>query len=77
MEDCHGCGRPYDDSFADWTICRGCMQREMEQYHGGPVYIDSLGIAWSQEELAEAGGQHEVDRMAYDADVRNKGYNKN
>ena len=29
MNGCHNCGRPYDDSFADWTICRECkMQLE-------------------------------------------------
>ena len=71
MDDCHSCGRTYDDSFADWTICRDCKQRQMEEYHGGPVYVDDLGIPWSQSELMEAGGREEVDRMVAEADVRN------
>ena len=29
MENCHNCGRPYDDSFADWTICRDCMWEQV------------------------------------------------
>ena len=67
MDSCHGCGRPYDDSFADWTICRACKQREMEEYHGAPVYMDSLGICWSQEELEEAGGLEEVIKLNQEA----------
>ena len=69
MESCHGCGRPYDDSFADWTICRDCKQREMEEYHGEPVYMDSLGICWTQKELEEAGGLGEVIKLNKEAKV--------
>lgn len=64
MSPCHSCGRPYDDSFADWTICRSCKQQQMEKYHGEPVYMDALGICWTQAELDEAGGQAEVDQLA-------------
>lgn len=45
------------------------MQSQMEEYHGGPVYIDSLGIAWSESELEEAGGIAEVMRMNNEARV--------
>jgi len=70
MENCYGCGRPYDDSFADWTICRGCaMQQAMEQYPEDhkPVYMDSLGIVWTQKDLEEAGGLKEVIRLNKEA----------
>jgi hypothetical protein len=71
MDGCYSCGQPYDDSFADWTVCRGCMRHQMEEYHGEPVFMDSLGIVWTQSELQEAGGTHEVMKMAHDADARN------
>lgn len=71
LHPCHDCGGEFPDAqMADWTICFGCKQRQMEEYHGGPVYMDSLGIAWSEEELKEAGGKAEVDRMAAEADAR-------
>ena len=67
MENCHNCGRPYDDSFADWTICRDCMweQNHMAEETTGRkvVYMDLLGISWSQEELDEAGGLVEVIKL--------------
>lgn len=67
MDGCHNCGRPYDDSFADWTICRDCMW-QMEQARG-VVYLDSLGISWTQEELDEAGGLSEVIKLNKEAKV--------
>lgn len=67
MEPCHSCGRPYDDSFADWTICRPCMQEQMEAHHQEPVYMDALGICWTQAALEEAGGRTEVDNMVREA----------
>lgn len=63
MENCYGCGRPYDDSFADWTICRSCMLNEMQKAGREVAYMDSLGISWTQEELDEAGGLQEVIKM--------------
>ncbi len=63
MENCHGCGRPYDDSFADWTICRSCKQKQMEETLGEEVYMDALGICWTAQDLEEAGGREEVDRL--------------
>ncbi len=65
---CYGCGG-YPD--ADWTICSSCKRRQLEEAWGEPVFIDSLGIAWTQSDLDETGGVLEVMRMAYDADVRN------
>jgi hypothetical protein len=38
---------------------------------GEPVFIDGLVIAWTQSDLQEAGGVHEVMKMTADADVRN------
>jgi len=67
MENCHQCGRPYDDSFADWTICRDCML-EQQQYRG-VVYMDSLGICWTQEELDSAGGLEEVIKLNKEARI--------
>ena len=67
MEQCHGCGREYDDSFADWTICRDCMWKQQEER--GVVYMDSLGICWTQEELDEAGGLQEVIKLNKEAKV--------
>jgi hypothetical protein len=61
-----------DEDMADWTICRGCMQREMERATGENVFIDQLGIAWTGSELEEAGGINEVRQMASEADVRGK-----
>lgn len=61
MNNCHGCNRPYDDSFADWTICRECMWEQQEER--GAVYMDSFGICWTQEELDEAGGLQEVIKL--------------
>lgn len=70
MEPCYGCGRPYDDSFADWTMCRECAWAQMQQWEEPPVYMDALGIAWTQSQLDEAGGKHEVDKMVAEADAR-------
>ena len=56
MDNCHGCGRPYDDSFADWIICQNCMYQQQIESGRNIVYMDSLGITWTQEELDEAGG---------------------
>ena len=39
----------------------------MEAYRGGPVFMDSLGICWTEQELAEAGGIDEVQRLADEA----------
>ena len=68
---CHSCGHEYsDEMMADWTICRACMQEQMELINDEPVFIDQLGIAWTESELKEAGGMDEVKRMAREADVR-------
>lgn len=67
MENCHSCGRPYEDSFADWTICRECAMNEARER--GAVYMDSLGITWTQEELDNAGGIEEVIRLNKEARV--------
>ena len=69
MENCYGCGRPYDDSFADWTICRDCMWQQQQEAGRPVVYMDSLGISWTQEELDEAGGLQEVIRLNKEARV--------
>lgn len=64
---CHCCGNEYPDEYmADWTICRGCLQSQV----GEDKYIDSLGIVWNKEELEEAGGVSEVERLCAEADVR-------
>lgn len=64
MSQCHNCGGEFsDDQMADWTICRSCYQKEMEGIKREPVYVDSLGIAWTQQELDAAGGREEVDRL--------------
>lgn len=69
MESCHNCGRPYDDSFADWTICRECAN-QLEALSGREiVYRDSLGISWTQEELDSAGGLQEVIRLNREARI--------
>jgi uncharacterized OB-fold protein len=65
--ECHKCGRPYDESFPDWSICRSCLTEEIPE----DSFVDSLGIIWSQKELEEAGGQQEVMKMASEIDVRN------
>jgi len=67
MDGCHSCGRPYDDSFADWTICRDCIWQQQQER--GVVYMDSLGITWTQEELDDAGGLQEVIRLNKEAKV--------
>lgn len=48
----------------------------MEEYHGEPVFMDSLGICWTKDELEEAGGQNEVMRMSIEADARNNRFSK-
>ena len=64
LQQCHNCGGEFlDEYMADWTICRGCMQQQMEQIQGEPVYMDNLGICWTKDELEESGGQREVDKM--------------
>lgn len=65
---CHTCGRPYDDSFPDWSICGNCLQQQV----GEDKYIDSLGIVWSQDELQEVGGVGQVEVMCQEADARRK-----
>lgn len=72
MSPCHNCGAPYDESFPDWTICRPCFLDVIPE----DSYVDSLGIVWSPSELADAGGQAEVDMMAFNSDARNKVYGK-
>ncbi len=72
LQQCHGCGGQFPDAqMADWTICFHCKKSQMEEYHDEPVFIDSLGICWTQSELEEAGGINEVVKMAYDGDARN------
>ena len=63
---CNNCGRPYDDSFPDWSICSGCLRQQVPDNN----YIDSLGIVWSPEELEDAGGQTEVEKLCAEADIR-------
>jgi hypothetical protein len=65
---CYGCGS-YPD--ADWMICSHCKRSQLEEMWGEPVFIDGLVIAWTQSDLQEAGGVHEVMKMTADADVRN------
>lgn len=71
MDPCHSCGRQYDDSFADWTICRDCAMKQLKESEEETgrkiVYMDSLGISWTQEELDEAGGLAEVIRLNKEA----------
>jgi hypothetical protein len=72
LSQCHNCGGNFPDEYmADCIICRGCMQIEMKNNCGEPVFIDSLGIVWTQSELEEAGGLAEVQKMAHEADGRN------
>lgn len=71
-QQCHVCGQLfYDSQMADWTICFACKKHQMEELLGEDVYIDSLGITWTKEELENAGGIAEVQQMAHDADARN------
>jgi len=71
LQQCHNCGGMFpDEAMADWTICFHCKQQQMDEYLGEPVFIDSLGICWTEEELKEAGGRDEVMRMCAEADVR-------
>ena len=65
MENCYVCGCPYDDSFADWTMCRDCAWKDGQER--GVVYLDSLGISWTQEDLDEAGGLQEVIKLNKEA----------
>lgn len=67
MENCYGCGIPYDDSFADWTMCRGCMWQAQRDSGREVVYMDSLGISWTEEEIKEAGGLSEINRLNKEA----------
>ncbi len=70
---CHTCGGYFhDDMMADWTICFTCKKRLMEEAAGEPIFMDSLGIAWTQSELDEAGGKNEVIRMAKEAKTPTK-----
>ena len=71
LTQCHVCGGAYnDENMADWTICRGCKIKQMEEYHGEKVFMDNLGICWTKAELEEAGGLDEVKKMAGEADIR-------
>ena len=73
LQQCHNCGGEFpDEAMADWTVCRGCMIRETEEARGEPVFMDQLGICWTQDELKEAGGKEEVERLAANADARGK-----
>lgn len=52
-----------------WETCSPCDKEQMMEYYesqGEEVYIDSLGIAWTDDELAEAGGMSEVEKMCND-----------
>lgn len=70
MSQCHFCGGEFsDDLMADWTICRSCYSEQMRAITGEDVYLDSLGIAWTKEELDAAGGKAEVDRLNKQARV--------
>lgn len=65
---CHRCGGYFhNDMMADWTICFGCKKRETEEELNEPVFIDNLGITWTQSELEEAGGKEEVIKMTLEA----------
>ena len=69
---CHNCGGFFHEAMmADWTICFGCKQREMEEATGEEIFMDSLGIAWTKSELGEAGGKDEVRKLAIEGDARN------
>lgn len=77
LTQCHNCGGMFPDSMmADWTICFNCMRQRMEEALGEEVFIDQLGIAWTQSDIEEAGGIDEIKNMASEADVRGK-YNNN
>jgi len=66
MSECHCCGGSYPDAdMADWTICRSCMARQMP----ADTYIDSLGICWSPEDVQEAGGVEEIEKMCRESKV--------
>ena len=64
-ETCDKCGQPAD---AGWNICSRCKKKEVQKQVGEDVYIDSMGIAWTQEEIEEAGGVSEIERMCNEAD---------
>lgn len=67
MSPCCGCGKPYDDSFADWSICRDCKFEQMQMIEPETVYMDGLGICWAEKQLKEAGGKSEVDKLVAEA----------
>lgn len=72
LQQCHACGGYYPDEYmADWTICRRCLKQKVEEDLGEEVYMDALGIVWTQEDIKEAGGIVEINKMVAEADVRN------
>lgn len=72
LQQCEVCGGMFPDAMMpDWTRCGGCKQRMTEEEYGEPVFMDSLGIVWTEKELEEAGGMQEVVKMAHDGDARN------
>jgi len=48
MENCQECGIPYNDSFADWTICRDCKLRLIREGEEKVEHIDNFDIYWTE-----------------------------
>lgn len=64
MTMCESCGGDFPmESMPSWTLCAGCYEVAVRENYGEDVYIDGLGIVWTPEDLAEAGGRAEVDKL--------------
>ncbi|WP_408998472.1 hypothetical protein ACJ77P_12945 [Syntrophus buswellii] len=71
LQQCHCCGGYFpDEAMADWTICFHCKKKQMEEIYEEEVFIDSLGICWTRDDIEQAGGIEEISKMASEADAR-------
>lgn len=62
MLTCQTCNNEYNiGEMADWTICYNCMRNEKMSMDY--IYVDSLGIGWTEHDLRDAGGVREVEKL--------------
>jgi len=65
MNTCLACNHEFNnESMADFIMCIYCKQQELQLL--GYVYMDSLGIGWTEEDLTNAGGILAIEKLCED-----------
>lgn len=71
MSTCQVCGNEFDyNSSPAHCVCASCYEKEIRKAYDEEVFIDPLGIPWTQKEMEKAGGYREIIKMCDEAVIK-------